>query len=150
MKKKMLGVLMGIMMAVSVIGVMGMPVSAGAIKETPSTECETRLFGLRPWYSGLSVKSPYGSCVIGTPDNMPLFVWTIILNILADLFMALGILATAYMFYGGIKYIMSQGEPGKMAAAKLILARAAVGVGIALLAGLLTNTVISVLQGAMS
>ena len=135
-------------MVLGVTGGMARPVeAASAIKESVDTSCVKRFLGMRPWYAGLVTKKD-GSCVVGTPDSMPTFVWTIVLNILADLFFGLGILGTFYIMYGGFKYIMSQGEPGKMATAKAIIMRAIIGIVIALLAGVITNTIITILQNA--
>ena len=77
---------------------------------------------------------------------MATFVWSIVLNVLIDLFSATGYVAVIFIIYGGFKYIMSQGDPGNVAKAKQILTSAAIGVGIALLASVVVNTIIQVIS----
>lgn len=104
---------------------------------------EQGFLGFRPWYKGLTKSG----CEIGTPNNLPAFVWTIVLNILADLLIAVGYLALGFTIYGGFKYIISTGDPGKVAASKKILTSAAIGMVIALLASMVVDTIIKVLGG---
>ena len=109
--------------------------------------CTKNFLGLRPWYYGLKKGS---GCTVGTPteEEMPVFIWTIVLNILADLFGVLGFLAIGFVIYGGILFIKSEGDPGKVAKGKKTLTYAAIGIGIALLASVIVNTIIGVLIAA--
>ena len=77
--------------------------------------CSNTFIGLRPWYMGLAKKAD-GTCIIKTPTEVgseAKFVWTIILNISADLSLLVGYAALIFVIYGGFKYILSTGEPGK-------------------------------------
>lgn len=83
--------------------------------------CTDTFLGMRPWYyddgSGVKIcengtmQSPQG-------DQLPAYVWKIALNILFDLFLAIGYMAMGFVIYGGYQYIMSQGDPGKSAKGK--------------------------------
>ena len=139
-------------------GVMGMvalvPTDAEAVtlKEgaADTDTCSKRFLGFRPWHYGLAVQKD-GKCIIGTPDGksqMPAFIWTVVLNVLADLVLAAGIVATGFIIYGGFMYIMSEGDPGKVASAKKILISAATGIILVVLATVIINTITSVLNGA--
>lgn len=113
--------------------------------------CEHSILGLRPWYAGLvGRKDGSSTCVVGTPieDDLPLFVWTIVLNILADAMIVAGYVSLGFVIYGGYEYIMSAGEPSKVARGKKTLISAAIGLIISILATTIVNIIISVLAGA--
>ncbi len=138
-------------MAFFVTGLMLSPeqVAAAPIRESVDNSCAKGILGFRPWYQGIVTKKE-GKCVVGTPkdseNGMATFVWSIVLNVLIDLFSATGYVAVIFIIYGGFKYIMSQGDPGNVAKAKQILTSAAIGVGIALLASVVVNTIIQVIS----
>ena len=119
---------------------------------TPNPKCEHSIIGLKPWYAGLVGSNGGVDCVVGTPTeaDLPLFVWTIVLNVLADVFIVAGYVALGFVIFGGYKYIMSAGEPGKVAQGKQILVSAAIGLIITILATAIVNIIISVLAGAAS
>ncbi len=112
-----------------------------------NTKCEHSILGLRPWYAGLEMDQ---NCTIISPkeDGLTVFVWKIVLNVLADVFLVAGYLAIGFVIYGGIMYIMSAGEPGKVARGKQILTSAAIGLIITILANVIVNIVIGVLGEA--
>lgn len=114
-----------------------------------SDPCTHNLLGMRPWYQGLPKKD--GSCTVGEPasqEELPQFVWTIVLNVLADLFMMLAYATIILAIYGGVNYLMSAGDPSKVAKGKKILISAVIGLVIALLATVIVNTIIALLGGA--
>ena len=112
--------------------------------------CDSKtILGLRPWYDGLIMTGPDGkSCVIEpqTDEQLPSFVWRIVLNILADLSLIIGYAAIIFVICGGYKYIMSTGEPNKVAASKLIITNALIGLIISVLATVIVNTIIAVVS----
>lgn len=120
---------------------------------TAYAACDDDVIGFRPWYKGLT-KSVNGDCVIdydkAKGDSLSSFVWRIVLNILVDLSVAIGYAAIIFVIWGGFNYIMSNGEPGKVAKAKTIIMNALIGMIIALLANVIVNTIISVIGGAAS
>ena len=69
-------------------------------------------------------------------------------NILFWVYGLAGLVAVAVIVYGGIKYVMSQGDPGKMKQASQILAYAIVGLIVVLLAGAITAFATGVIGGA--
>ncbi len=113
--------------------------------------CDSKtILGLRPWYDGLITSASDGSCVIQpqTDDDLPSFVWRIVLNVLADLSLIVGYAAIIFVIFGGYKYIMSTGEPNKVAASKLIITNALIGLIISVLATVIVNTIIAVVSTA--
>ena len=143
---------MGVMLAVLVaqpVGAVSVPGAAmfGDVFGSGDT-CTHNLLGMRPWYQGLPKED--GKCVVKAPgqDELPQFVWTIVLNVLADLFMMLAYTTIILVIYGGVKYLMSAGDPSKVAKGKKILISAVIGLVIALLATVIVNTIIALLGGA--
>lgn len=103
------------------------------------------VLGFRPWYYGLCESDNPKSPIL-TPDKddegaIARFVWTIVLNVLMDLMVAIGYLALGFVIYGGYLYILSQGDPGRATKAKKTLTNAIVGTIIALSASVAVNTV---------
>lgn len=110
------------------------------------------LLGLRPWYAGNVEMTSAGTCDMKKPpsddEGMAKYVWTIVLNILFDITMLVGYAAIIFVIYGGFKYIMSNGEPGKVAMAKSIITNALIGLVIGVLATIIVNTILIVIGSA--
>lgn len=108
--------------------------------EVPLTagDCGGTFLGFKPWHEGLcsggEITQPNGE------DGLKTFVWIIVLNIIFDLSLAIGYIAVAMVIYGGYMYIMSQGDPGKMAKAKKSLMNAIIGTILAMGATVIVNT----------
>lgn len=122
--------------------------------EAAACDPDGGFLGFKPWYSNLC-KGGGGKDKndIATPNKsdsnaIPVFVWTIILNIVFDISLAVGYLTLAMVVYGGYLYIMSQGDPGKLAGAKKTLTSAAIGTVIAMGATVIVNTLSFVLIGS--
>jgi hypothetical protein len=111
--------------------------------------CSTKtFFGIPPWYkylvnSGLMAPSKgTGACeLIGSlkPND---WVQVISLIGLAVLDMALrvaGLVAVAFVIWGGIQYVISQGDPSKTKDAQQTIINALVGLAIALTATALVS-----------
>ena len=145
-----IGAVLGILGVI--FGGLAFPTEAGAISLKEGgvdTSCEKNLFGMRPWYAGLAVKVN-GKCQVGTPasdSEIPTFTWMIILNVMSDIFVAVGYLALAFVIYGGYMYLLSGGDTGKVAKGKKTLTAALVGLVIVLLASVIVNFIIGVLTG---
>lgn len=101
-------------------------------------QCSEGFLGFRPWYDGLcsggEIEQPQGE------DELITYAWTVALNILVDLLVAVGYLALGFVVYGGYLYIMSQGDPGKLAKGKKTLTSAIIGTIIAMVASIAVNT----------
>ena len=74
----------------------------------------------------------------------------IVLNILVDLFFLVGFAALGFIIYGGFLYMSSAGDPSRAASGKNTLLHATIGLVIAVLANVITNTLINVIFGAAS
>ena len=134
--KKIIGLILSLSILIS--GTLAVPAYA--------VQCETNFLFFRPWYSGLTVDDG-GTCVVKTPEadaGIPKFVWTIVLNLVADALVAVGFVATGFIVYGGFTYMTSAGDPGKVAKGKKIISSAVIGLVIAMIATILTNTIITV------
>lgn len=117
---------------------------------TTAEICEKKtFFGFKPWYAGLCKNADgdlkevcaddeKGSC--GSGIGLNTFVWMIVLNIIFDVSLGLGYIAVGMVIYGGYLYIMSQGDPGKMAKGKKTLMSAIIGVIITMGASVIVNT----------
>ena len=125
------------------------PVSAESPVENPS-DCGNGsvFFALKPWYAGLT-SNINGKCEIGTPRSgqIPRFVWAVVLNILYDISMMVGYIAIIMVAWGGYLYMFSRGEPGRAEKGKKTLISAIIGLLIAMLAGVIMNTVALILVG---
>lgn len=125
---------------------------------TYAGSCEKTFLGMRPWYMGLTEEKPDSTgkttCVIKSPagdgNSMANFVWKIALNIMADISLLVGYVAIIFVVWGGYKYIMSNGEPGNVATAKKTITNALIGLVIAILSAVIVNTIIMVVNGAVS
>lgn len=143
--KKILSLIFAIFAAGSVATV-ALPANTYAV----SCESQT-LLGLRPWYMGL-IDDSSGTCDMKKPPSdsagMSAYVWTIVLNILYDITLLIGFAALIMVVFGGYKYIMSNGEPGKVAQAKTILTNSLIGLVIGILATVIVNTILVVVGSA--
>lgn len=112
-----------------------------------AADCDSSFLGMRPWYytdgSGSGVKICENGDIKSPTDGdqLPAFIWTIALNVLFDLFLALGYLAMGFVIYGGYQYIMSQGDPAKAMRGKKTLTNAVIGTVIAMGATVIVNTI---------
>lgn len=171
--KKIMKSIAGRLVAVLALAIMGASLiapntNAISIEQTVKSEmstfavnCENQdfmIFGLRPWYSGLTTTvmdaNNNTSCALKKPDkgDIPLqqYIWMIVLNILVDLFFLVGFAALGFVIYGGFLYMSSAGDPSRAASGKNTLLHATIGLVIALLANVITNTLINVIFGAAS
>ena len=101
-------------------------------------DCRNNFLGLTSWDCGVNMNSA---------ETIKSGVWTIAANILTDITVIAAYLVLGYVIYGGYLYIMSSGEPAKIAAGKKTLVHAFIGVAIVMLAHLLVNS-ISIALGA--
>jgi len=142
-------ILIAFMMMFGMFGMMpAMNVSAEAVENYSSCGTEDAFFALKPWYAGLTTMKN-GKCEVGTPakgeNGLPLFIWTIVLNILYDIMVLVGYIATVMIAVGGFLYMFSRGDPGRAEKGKKTLIAAVVGLIITMLASIIMNTVTSIL-----
>lgn len=144
MKRRMLIILSGLMLAVASLTASPAPVLAAGDDKA----CGGSVLGLRPWY--YNICETVGNDVQITKPakseaGLSKFIWQIVLNVLFDLSLVVGYLALAMVVFGGYQYISSQGDPGKMAKGKKTLMAAVIGTTIAMSASVVINTASAVL-----
>ena len=151
--KRILSFILGLFMA-------GMVAGTATVATFPENAyaagCDGKglFLGLRAWYAGLSEADPSGKCAMKKPGSdgkeMSEYVWTIVLNVLFDISLLVGYAAIIFVVFGGFKYIMSNGEPGKVAQAKTIITNALIGFVIGILGTIIVNTILIVVGSAAS
>ena len=129
------------------------PAMATTIVSSPvfaegTTSCDNNFLGFVSWHNGLDKNS---DCTIKSPtagsdgSGLASFIWKIALNILIDLFTATGYISVFFIVYGGYLFILSDGDPGKMAKGKKTLIAAIVGLLICIFANIIIRTILAVL-----
>ncbi len=120
---------------------------------TGADKCDASMLGFNAWWNGLGAfmndsceMQSTGSNRIGSEENAPVFVWTIVLNILHDLFMAIGYISIALITYGGYMYIVSSGDPGKATKARKTLTSAVIGLILVLTANIIVDTIVKAIN----
>lgn len=105
-------------------------------------------FGLKPWYDGLTT-TINGRCELSSPtsDRLPSYVWTIVVNILYDISSLVGYITIIMIAWGGYLYMFSRGTPERAEKGKKTLISAIVGLMIAMLSGVILNTIAIILTG---
>lgn len=81
----------------------------------------------------------------GRDIELMTFVWTIILNILNDLFSLIGYIVTGFLLYGSFLYIISRGSSDQILKAKKTITNAIIGLVIVILATAIVSTITRVL-----
>lgn len=122
---------------------------------TTPTNCEANFFGFRAWYDGLPMDE---NCNITGPEvedaehssdvkgkKIASFVWRIVLNVLSSLFSLTAMVAMGFVIYGGFLQIMSRGEYGRVVQGKKTIGYALLGMGLAIFATIIVNTLIVIL-----
>jgi hypothetical protein len=96
-------------------------------------------FGIPPWYkylvgSGRMASNPVtGACEL--VGKLQWSDWNLIALALLDMALRLaGLVAVVFVLWGGIQYVLSQGEPDKTKDAQQTIINALVGLAIALVA----------------
>ncbi len=88
------------------------------------------LLSIKPWYSGV--------CKAGTDQveikKVPEDIIVIGLNLLSIAIGLAGYAAVGLVIWGGVKYVLSEGDSGKVAAAKKTIQNALIGLLIVLIA----------------
>jgi hypothetical protein len=115
-----------------------------------SNTCPTLLI-LKSWFCGLVDSS--GNVKKVTSDgsdggiSLTAFIWTIVANVVDDIFRIIGLVATGYLIWGGYQYMLARGDPGKLGSAKKTIQHAITGLIIAILASSIVNVVMRVIFG---
>ena len=95
------------------------------------SDCDS-LLGMVPWYCGVDIHDE---------ATLKSGIWTIVANILTDLTVIAAYLVIGYVIYGGYQYMLSNGDPGKVANGKKTLVQAFIGLAIVMLSNVILNTI---------
>ena len=133
---KIRNIVFSVMMTIMSVFSVATLIPISSVDAAGPTSCPMLLI-FKPWYcnlefSGTDIKQP-------TSDNMPKFIWTIVGNMVDNVFRATGLLATGFLIWGGYQYMLGQGEPGKLAGAKKTITNAIIGLVISILASSIVN-----------
>ena len=149
MKQKILAFLgtVGVMMGFLMVMV---PENVMADGGLGTGSCGAPVFlGFKPWYADLCNGDIRGDGTNGgseviqptTEKDTVVFIWTVVLNILYDMFLAVGYLALGFVIYGGFLYITAQGDPGRAMKGQKTLTTAIIGTILTMSATVIVNTV---------
>jgi ABC-type Fe3+ transport system permease subunit len=98
-------------------------------------------FGFPTWYKYLTTTTDAatGACTVrlsGVND-----IWLIVAAIIEILLRVAGIMAVAFVIFGGFQYVTSQSEPDALAKARQTIVNALIGLVLAILATTIVNFV---------
>ena len=93
--------------------------------------CKAGFFGLPHWYEYLNVSVQNGTCSV-TDFKFPGDLTLVALAIAEMLLRIAGLVAVGFIIYGGIKYVISQGEPDNVQQAQNTVINACIGLVIAI------------------
>lgn len=135
MKKILLSVLIFVVSSVAIAGV-PRPASAAI---APGCDTSGSFLGLPTWYKYLDI-GPKGNdkcAVIGPVDSNDRLDWTLagprIGLAIADIMIRLsGIITVAFIIYGGVQYVISEGDPEKAKKARGTIFNSLIGLVVVL------------------
>jgi hypothetical protein len=103
----------------------------------------------KPWYCGLqksdgnlmqpTTNKDGEKAKAGDDISLVAFIWTIVANVVDDLFRLIGLVSVGYIIWGGYRYMLARGDSGKMAIAKKTITNAITGLILAVLASSIIN-----------
>lgn len=89
---------------------------------------EPKILTMEPWYHGLcDSKGEVAILNEKPPDDLTGFVTKLLLNLLSIALQIGGYVAVGFVIWGGMKYIIAAGEPGKLVKAKTTIQNALIG-----------------------
>ncbi|MDO5480860.1 MAG: pilin [Candidatus Saccharibacteria bacterium] len=130
-------ILLGMLMMTGVMNLL-VPAEAGAAGSGGGETFDDTLLGMRAWYYGLEKDENGGVKGPDDKDGISKFVFKIVMNILYDLELIIGLLATGFVIFGGYQIMTSSGDVGAMAKGKKTITRAVIGLVIAVMAQAIT------------
>lgn len=136
--------IMSLALVASVGGAMLTMVAPQIVTAAPATTCSNSFLGFPAWYRGLT--KPFPKCDIKSPsatkNGLSKFIWTIGLNVLEIVVVAVAYLSSFYFLYGGWLFIISQGKPEGAAKARLTMTQAAIGLVVSITAVAFMNFIV--------
>lgn len=147
MRRFFQNLVVGLVVLASVVGAGATLVPASA--HAAACSQSGSFFGLPYWWRGLPTvtvtnqATKQTTCTIQfkitNNDFSP--IWTIVVNLIDILLRLSGLVAVGFIIWGGIRYIMSQGNSSDMTLAKQTIVHAVVGLAIAISAVFILNFV---------
>lgn len=120
-------------------------VSAAPAKRVYVNDCKNQTFlTFKAWNAGLCDASGKEVGIDKLSDNSGLkgFIWTIVLNVVDDIFQLIGYVSAGFLIYGGYLWIFAQGKPEMITKGRQTITNAIVGLVIALFATLIVNVIL--------
>lgn len=114
--------------------------------------CEKRLFGIPPWYKGLTEVTQSGGgdqCTIISPNQaggLQSFITKIVLNIIEIGLVIVGYVAVFFILYGGFLFLTGGGNPSQIEKARKTILNAVIGLIISIGAVAIVNLIFGVLK----
>ncbi len=110
-----------------------------------ANQCSQSTFmGLRPWYYGISA-----ICDGEQPKDqyeIRRIIWQIVLNVVTMVLQIAGYVCVGYVIWGGYLYMLSNGDPGKVASGKKTIMRALIGIVICVTASSISGAIVDVAE----
>ena len=141
MKKGLIALSVAVM---SVLGILMLPT-----QNASAVDCNTHFLGLPAWYDGLTDDN----CNITPPpadsnaNGVKAYVWTIALNVVSMVMGIVGYLAIGLVMWGGIQYMIAQGDPVKLARGKKTIFNSVIGLAIVMTASIISGAVAGIISG---
>jgi hypothetical protein len=101
-----------------------------------SSSCKTSFIGIPTWYKYLKLNADCSVVNNGLSGTVVLLVIMVLIEILLVLG---GIVAAGFIIFGSFKFVLSQGEPQKIAGARTTILNAVIGLVVALIGGQLVS-----------
>lgn len=117
------------------------PACPPGVANAGGCQSSSALLGLPTWYKYLdATMDETGGCSFES-FSFPGDIGKVLLAVFEILIRLSAIVAVGYVIYGGFKYILSRGEPDKLAAARTTIINALVGIVIAISATVIVNLI---------
>lgn len=100
----------------------------------------SNFLGFPNWYRGLECGTDEEGNILVEFDTIN-EIWTVTANVIDILIRISGLLAVAFIIYGGFRYMTSQGEPEGLQVAKNIITYSVIGLVVAILASTIVGFV---------
>lgn len=137
-------------LALSFLGATSMLLPASQVSAATAAECKTEstsFLGFPTWYKYLDPQFADGECTLKFPvdsegeESFVLGLPRILLAVFEIILRISGLAAVGFIIYGGVRYILSQGEPEQTKASKNTVLNALIGLVIAMMATAIVNLI---------
>lgn len=120
-------------------------VSPVALAQSNASACSRSFLGFPTWFKYLPM-SPPPECTVQTAGVGGSVAVLVLMALIEIMLVLAGIIALGFIIFGSYKFILSQGDPQKVAGARTTIANAVVGLIIAIVA----SRVVSFIAGRLS